>query len=66
MEMILSVLKLGTTNTYFLQEFTEKMFIDQRKLSASNIQPRKFYIRRNNKKVDSIETRRRLIAHLLP
>ena len=28
--------------------------------------PRKFYIRRNNKKVDSIETRRIVIAHFLP
>ena len=30
------------------------------------LSPRKFYIRRNNSKFDSIETGRRVIAHLLP
>ena len=30
------------------------------------LESRKFYIRRNNKRVDSIETRRIVIVHLLP
>ena len=30
------------------------------------VEPRKFYIRRNNNKIDSTETGRIVIAHLLP
>ena len=35
-------------------------------ISDRFIRSRKFYVRRNNNKVDSIETRRIVIAHLLP
>ena len=35
-------------------------------LSIYEVATRKFYIRRNNNKVDSIETGRMVIAHLLP
>ena len=35
-------------------------------LEDTLVSPRKFYIRRNNNKVDSKETGRLVIAHLLP
>ena len=35
-------------------------------LEDTLVSPRKFYIRRNNNKVDSKETGRIVIAHLLP
>ena len=35
-------------------------------ICSQNLQSRKFYVRRNNNKVDSTETGRIVIAHLLP
>ena len=36
------------------------------KRNIEMVKARKFYTRRNNNKADSIETRRTVIAHLLP
>ena len=41
--------------------FSENLF-----LKNLFVKSRKFYVRRNNNKADSIETGRRVIAHLLP
>ena len=49
-----------------LKYFSLKSFLWTRFFLIFILRPRKFYIRRNNNKVDSIETGRIVIAHLLP
>ena len=61
-EWVLQVVWMGITDSKVKNQRLNMML----KLQKMTLKPMKFYIRRNNNKVDSIEAGCIVIAHLLP